>query len=72
MSVALWANVDRVVCGATIEDANRHCRQIEIAATELANRRYVLPNGWTNLAGKVLFSFYSPQYAASFSHLVKV
>ena len=25
MSAAVWAGIDRVVYGATIEDANRHC-----------------------------------------------
>ena len=38
MSTALWAGLDRVVYGATIEDANRHCRQIQIPATEVAQR----------------------------------
>jgi tRNA(adenine34) deaminase len=38
MSAALWAGLDRVVYGATIEDANRHCNQIQIAATEVAAR----------------------------------
>ena len=38
MANALWAGLDRVVYGATIEDANRFCRQIQIAATEVARR----------------------------------
>lgn len=38
MSAALWAHVDRVVYGATIEDANRHFDQIQIPATEVAAR----------------------------------
>ncbi len=38
MSTALWAGLDRVVFGATIEDANHHCRQIHIHATEVAER----------------------------------
>jgi tRNA(Arg) A34 adenosine deaminase TadA len=38
MSTALWAGLDRVVYGATIEDANRHCRQIHIHAGEVAER----------------------------------
>jgi len=38
MSTALWAGVDRVVYGATIEDASRHCRQIHIHAGEVAER----------------------------------
>ena len=38
MSAALWARVDRVVYGATIEDANRHCNQIQISAAEVAAR----------------------------------
>lgn len=38
MSTALWAEVDRVVYGATISDANRHCRQIQIPATEVSER----------------------------------
>jgi tRNA(Arg) A34 adenosine deaminase TadA len=38
MANALWAGVDRVVFGATIADANEHCRQIRIAAREVAER----------------------------------
>ncbi len=38
MSNALWAGLDRVVYGATIADANRHCRQIQIPAKEVARR----------------------------------
>lgn len=38
MANALWAGIDRVVYGATIEDAGKHCRQIYIAATELVGR----------------------------------
>ena len=38
MANALWAGLDRVVFGATIEDANRHCRQIQIPAAEVARR----------------------------------
>jgi tRNA(Arg) A34 adenosine deaminase TadA len=38
MSTALWAGLDRVVYGATIEDANRHFCQIQIPATEVAAR----------------------------------
>jgi tRNA(Arg) A34 adenosine deaminase TadA len=38
MSAALWAGLDRVVYGATIADASRHCNQIRIPATEAAAR----------------------------------
>jgi tRNA(Arg) A34 adenosine deaminase TadA len=38
MSAALWARVDRVVYGATIADASRHCVQIQIPAAEVAAR----------------------------------
>jgi len=38
MANALWAGLDRVVYGATIADANRHCRQIQISAREVARR----------------------------------
>ena len=38
MACCLWAGVDRVVYGATIGDANRFCRQIQIPATEVAAR----------------------------------
>ena len=38
MANALWAGVDRVVFGATIADANEHCRQIHIAAREVTER----------------------------------
>ena len=38
MANALWAGLDRVVYGATIEDAARHCRQIYVPAREIARR----------------------------------
>jgi tRNA(adenine34) deaminase len=36
MANALWARLDRVVFGATIADANRHCQQIHIPAAKVA------------------------------------
>ena len=38
MANALWAGLDRIVYGATIEDANRYVRQIHISAKEVARR----------------------------------
>jgi len=38
MANALWARLDRVVFGATITDANRHCLQIHIPAKEVSRR----------------------------------
>jgi tRNA(Arg) A34 adenosine deaminase TadA len=38
MANALWARLDRVVYGATIEDANRYCLQIHIPAREVSRR----------------------------------
>src|SRR5229473_1052716 len=38
MANALWARLDRVVYGATIEDANRYVLQIHIPAKEVAKR----------------------------------
>ena len=38
MANALWARLDRVVFGATIDDANRYCLQIHISAKEVARR----------------------------------
>jgi tRNA(Arg) A34 adenosine deaminase TadA len=38
MANALWAGLDRVVYGATIADANRHCLQIHLPAKEVAQR----------------------------------
>ena len=38
MANALWARLDRVVFGATIEDANRYCLQIHSPAKEVAQR----------------------------------
>jgi tRNA(Arg) A34 adenosine deaminase TadA len=38
MANALWAGLDRMVFGATIADANRHCLQIHIPAKEVARR----------------------------------
>ena len=36
MSMALWSAIDRVVFGATIADAAKHCRQIYIPAKTVA------------------------------------
>jgi tRNA(adenine34) deaminase len=38
MANALWARLDRIVFGATIADASRHCLQIHIPASEVAQR----------------------------------
>jgi tRNA(Arg) A34 adenosine deaminase TadA len=38
MANALWARLDRVVFGATIADASRHCLQIHIPAKKVASR----------------------------------
>jgi len=38
MANALWARLDRVVYGATIADASRHCLQIHIAAKTVTAR----------------------------------
>ena len=38
MANALWAGIDRVVYGATIDDACRHCLQIYIPAKEVSRR----------------------------------
>ena len=38
MANALWAQLDRVVYGATIEDASRYVHQIHIHAKEVARR----------------------------------
>src|SRR6266849_4060434 len=38
MANALWARLDRVVYGATIDDANRHVLQIHVAAKQIARR----------------------------------
>ena len=38
MANALWAGLDRVVYGATIKDANKHCNQIQIPAKEISKR----------------------------------
>jgi tRNA(adenine34) deaminase len=42
MANALWARLDRVVYGATIDDANRHVLQIHIPAKEVARRSDML------------------------------
>jgi tRNA(Arg) A34 adenosine deaminase TadA len=38
MANILWSGLDRIVYGATIEDANRHCNQIHIPAREVSQR----------------------------------
>jgi tRNA(Arg) A34 adenosine deaminase TadA len=38
MANLLWAGIDRIVYGATIADANKHCRQIRVPAAEVARR----------------------------------
>ena len=50
MANALWAGLDRVVYGATIEDANRHCRQIRVSSRELTERSDMI----CSVAGPVL------------------
>ena len=50
MANALWAGLDRVVYGATIKDANKHCRQIQVPAKEIS-RRSDMP---CEVVGKVL------------------
>jgi tRNA(adenine34) deaminase len=41
MANALWAQLNRVVFGATIAGANRHCLQIQIPAKKFAWRSNV-------------------------------
>ena len=38
MAMALWSGIDRVVFGATIDDAARHCAQIHVSAKEIVSR----------------------------------
>jgi tRNA(Arg) A34 adenosine deaminase TadA len=38
MANALWARLDRVVYGATIADASKHCLQIHVSAKTVAAR----------------------------------
>ena len=38
MANALWAGLDRVVFGATIKDASKHCKQIYVSAREVLRR----------------------------------
>lgn len=38
MANALWAGLDRVVFGATIKDASKHCNQIHVSAREVTRR----------------------------------
>ena len=38
MANALWAGLDRVVFGATIKDASKHCNQIYVPAREVLRR----------------------------------
>ncbi len=38
MAAALWARVDRVVYGATIDDAARHCAQIHTRSRDLVRK----------------------------------
>ena len=60
MSTALWANLDRVVYGATIEDASNHCNQIHIHAVEVAER--------SDMACKVVGPVLREQCYALFTH----
>jgi len=60
MSAALWAEIDRVVYGATIEDANRHCRQIRISAVEVGAR--------SDMNCEILGPFLRPECYALFTH----
>jgi tRNA(adenine34) deaminase len=60
MSAALWARMDRVVYGATIEDANRFFDQIQIPAREVAER--------SDMACAVDGPFFRDECYALFTH----
>ena len=70
MANALWAGLDRVVFGATIKDANRHCRQIQIPAKEVS-RRSDMPCEIVGkvLADGVLRAVYSSEYVEGLREL---
>jgi len=60
MSASLWARLDRVVYGATIEDASNHCNQIYIHAEEVAER--------SDMRSKVVGPVLREQCYALFTH----
>ena len=60
MANALWAGLDRVVFGATIDDANRFCRQIRIPAAEVVER--------SDMSTKVAGPFERETCLALFTH----
>ena len=71
MSAALWAGLDRVVYGATIADANRHCNQILIPAAEVDRaRRHAMYCRRARAARGMLRVVYASAHAAGISHLV--
>ena len=68
MANALWARLDRVVFGATIEDANRYVLQIHISAKEVARAvGHALHRGRARLARFVQHAFHASEYAEGFS-----
>ncbi len=70
MANALWARLDRVVFGATIADANRHCLQIHIDAKEVARRsdmHCIVDGPVLRELCNTLFTH--PEYAEGLSHL---
>ena len=70
MANALWAGLDRVVYGATIADANRHCHQIHIPAKEVARALgHALHRGRARAARAVQHAFHAPEYAEGVSHM---
>ena len=70
MANALWAGLDRVVFGATIEDANRYCLQIHIPAKEVARRSDMhLRRGRSGAARVVRHAFHASEHAEGFSDL---
>ena len=69
MANALWAGLDRIVYGATIADANRHCRQIQIPAKEVARRSDMTCTSMAHSPRRVLRSLYPPEYVEGFRHL---
>ena len=69
MANALWARLDRVVYGATIADASRHCpADSHSGARKWRGARTCPASSRPGAARTLQHAFHAPEYAEGFSH----
>ena len=72
MAMALWSGVDRVVFGATIADATRHCAQIHVGPATRAALRHGLPRRRAGGSGQLRRPLRRPPHGYGHGALAEV